>query len=143
MSTVGLGGSILFWQLLPSPVYASVCYLLDWLKWWRSSSGVSLRVQSSEVVSVAKWLEHLTLGAGSGVRICWLHAGKVRAALSCHSLVPSLRTARDIFSGIGLCFFITHFNDVFTFHLTSIYCQVMNEIMIMNFFLLALLDQIR
>ena len=75
MSSVGLGGSILFRKLLPFPMYASVCYLLDRLKWWRSSSGVSLRVQISEVVSVAKWLEHLTLGAGSGVQICWLHAG--------------------------------------------------------------------
>ena len=53
VSTVGLGGSILFRQLLPFPVYASVCSLLDRFKWWRSSDGVPTWFQISEVVSVA------------------------------------------------------------------------------------------
>ena len=44
---------VLFRQLLPSPVYATVCYLLDLLSWCRSSSGVSTWCQISEVVSVA------------------------------------------------------------------------------------------
>ena len=45
----------------------------------------------SEDVSVAKWL----------------HAGKVRGALCHQSLVPSLTTVWDTFSGIGLGLFIT------------------------------------
>ena len=109
MSAVGWGGSILFRHILPFPVYATVCLSLIGFgggrKVMASQHGFKFQISLSGLVIRA-------LDSGNRVwgSIKPVGCSNVMGALSHHSLVPSLRTAWDIFSVFEPCFFITTIN---------------------------------